>query len=132
MCRQVNADEELHEVHPTVLLLAGGMAGICAWIVTYPVDIIKSRIQADMTGKYSGLWDCLKQSYQESGMMSFTRGLAPTLLRAFPTNAATFGGVALTLHLLKLFWNSMVNIDQLEQSTEVPADLPKKDQGELG
>ncbi|ELU04534.1 hypothetical protein CAPTEDRAFT_97572 [Capitella teleta] len=101
MCRMVNQEEALHEVHPAVLFGAGGMAGICAWIVTYPVDLIKSRVQADMTGKYAGFWDCVQKSYSESGLRGFSYGLAPTLLRAFPTNAATFAGVAMTLRLLK-------------------------------
>ena len=29
------------------LLLAGGMAGTASWVLTYPVDVIKSRVQAD-------------------------------------------------------------------------------------
>ncbi|KAK9409441.1 mitochondrial basic amino acids transporter [Crotalus adamanteus] len=32
------------------LLLAGGMSGIVSWLSTYPVDVIKSRLQADGVG----------------------------------------------------------------------------------
>ena len=31
------------------LLLAGGLAGCAAWIISYPVDVIKTRIQKDGT-----------------------------------------------------------------------------------
>ena len=82
-------------------LVAGGMAGMCSWFSTYPIDVIKSRIQADMTGQYSGFFDCCKQSVKESGPMVFTRGLCSTLLRAFPVNAATFGTVAYVLRFFK-------------------------------
>ena len=38
---------------------------------------------------YRNMWDCVVRSYREEGAWVFTRGLNATLLRAFPTNAAT-------------------------------------------
>lgn len=82
------------------LLFAGGMAGIASWLSTYPVDVIKSRLQADGVGgvnQYSSIADCVRQSVKREGYMVFTRGLTSTLLRAFPVNAATFATVTLVL-----------------------------------
>lgn len=82
------------------LLFAGGMAGIASWLSTYPVDVIKSRLQADGVGgvnQYSSIADCVRQSVRREGYMVFTRGLTSTLLRAFPVNAATFATVTLVL-----------------------------------
>ncbi len=82
------------------LLFAGGMAGIASWLSAYPVDVIKSRLQADGVGgvnQYSSIADCVRQSVQKEGYMVFTRGLTSTLLRAFPVNAATFATVTLVL-----------------------------------
>ncbi|KAG7461191.1 hypothetical protein MATL_G00207540 [Megalops atlanticus] len=82
------------------LLFAGGMSGIASWLSTYPVDVIKSRLQADGVGgvsQYSGIADCVRQSWQREGWRVFTRGLTSTLLRAFPVNAATFATVTLVL-----------------------------------
>nr|XP_057912225.1 mitochondrial basic amino acids transporter-like isoform X2 [Doryrhamphus excisus] len=82
------------------LLFAGGMAGIVSWLSTYPVDVIKSRLQADGVGgvnRYSSIADCVRQSVRTEGYMVFTRGLTSTLLRAFPVNAATFATVTLVL-----------------------------------
>ncbi|XP_064195459.1 mitochondrial basic amino acids transporter-like isoform X1 [Anguilla rostrata] len=82
------------------LLFAGGMSGIASWLSTYPVDVIKSRLQADGVGgvnQYSGIGDCVRQSMQREGWRVFTRGLTSTLLRAFPVNAATFATVTLFL-----------------------------------
>lgn len=82
------------------LLFAGGMAGIASWLSTYPVDVIKSRLQADGVGgvnKYSSIADCVRQSVRREGYMVFTRGLTSTLLRAFPVNATTFATVTLVL-----------------------------------
>ncbi|KAL3052741.1 hypothetical protein OYC64_005297 [Pagothenia borchgrevinki] len=82
------------------LLFAGGMAGIASWLSTYPVDVIKSRLQADGVGgvyRYSSIADCVRQSVRREGYVVFTRGLTSTLLRAFPVNATTFATVTLIL-----------------------------------
>lgn len=82
------------------LLLAGGTSGIMSWLSTYPMDVVKSRLQADgLRGapRYGGILDCMRQSYQAEGWRVFTRGLASTLLRAFPVNAATFATVTIVL-----------------------------------
>ncbi|XP_058147681.1 mitochondrial basic amino acids transporter isoform X2 [Dasypus novemcinctus] len=82
------------------LLLAGGTAGMASWLSTYPVDVVKSRLQADgLRGapRYRGMLDCARQSYRAEGWRVFTRGLASTLLRAFPVNAATFATVTVVL-----------------------------------
>ncbi|XP_051908438.1 mitochondrial basic amino acids transporter-like isoform X3 [Hippocampus zosterae] len=82
------------------LLFAGGLAGMASWLSTYPVDVIKSRLQADGVGgvnRYAGIADCVRQSVRKEGYLVFTRGLTSTLLRAFPVNAATFATVALVL-----------------------------------
>lgn len=82
------------------LLLAGGTSGITSWLSTYPMDVVKSRLQADGlqgTPRYRGIVDCMRQSYQAEGWQVFTRGLSSTLLRAFPVNAATFATVTVVL-----------------------------------
>lgn len=86
------------------LLIAGGLSGITSWISTYPVDVIKSRLQADGEGgtnKYSGIVDCVHQSWRREGWRVFTRGLTSTLLRAFPVNATTFATVTLFLMYMR-------------------------------
>lgn len=75
------------------MLLAGGLSGTLSWVITYPIDVVKSRLQVDGMGgvyRYSGFMDCLKKSIQAEGYCVMTRGLGSTVLRAFPTNAATF------------------------------------------
>lgn len=48
--------------------LLGGVAGSLSWTSCYPVDVVKSRIQADTVGKYKSFFDCAKKSYQEEGI----------------------------------------------------------------
>ncbi|XP_051951639.1 mitochondrial basic amino acids transporter-like isoform X1 [Xyrauchen texanus] len=86
------------------LLFAGGMSGIASWLSTYPVDVIKSRLQADGVGgkfQYSSIMDCTRKSIKREGWRVFTRGLTSTLLRAFPVNATTFATVTLFLMYMR-------------------------------
>jgi hypothetical protein len=46
-----------------VVIMGGGVAGVVSWIVTYPQDVVKSRLQADSFGpdrKYQGPLHCIK------------------------------------------------------------------------
>lgn len=72
------------------LLLAGGAAGMISWLSLYPIDVVKSRYQADDKFVYKSTWDCVIKSYRLDGWRVFTQGMVSTLLRAFPTNAVTF------------------------------------------
>uniref|UniRef100_A0A182WH21 Mitochondrial carnitine/acylcarnitine carrier protein CACL n=1 Tax=Anopheles minimus TaxID=112268 RepID=A0A182WH21_9DIPT len=87
---------------PFVILMAGGLAGTFSWLVTFPIDVVKSRLQADgISGKpqYSGLIDCVRKSHAAEGLAFLSRGLASTLLRAFPMNAVCFLVVSYTMKL---------------------------------
>ncbi|XP_065833103.1 mitochondrial basic amino acids transporter-like isoform X2 [Oscarella lobularis] len=84
------------------VLLAAGTTGCISWLCILPFDVVKSRIQADGVGgvsRYSGILDCFRKSYADEGLAAFTRGMFPTLLRAFPTNAAVLLSVEVILKL---------------------------------
>jgi solute carrier family 25 carnitine/acylcarnitine transporter 20/29 len=51
--------------------------------------------------KYSSVFDCAQKSYKNEGLKVFTRGLLPTILRAYPANAATFTTVSLVNNYFK-------------------------------
>ncbi|EPS63389.1 hypothetical protein M569_11396, partial [Genlisea aurea] len=70
------------------MLLAGGLAGVASWICSYPLDVLKTRIQAH--DRYSGIADCLRRSVEEEGYCILWRGLGAALARAFLANGAVF------------------------------------------
>ncbi|XP_054550347.1 solute carrier family 25 member 48 isoform X2 [Talpa occidentalis] len=55
---------------PCAVWLAGGMAGAISWAASTPMDVMKSRLQADgvYLNKYKGVLDCISQSYQKEGL----------------------------------------------------------------
>ncbi|XP_049867916.1 mitochondrial basic amino acids transporter-like [Pectinophora gossypiella] len=78
------------------VFMAGGVAGTLSWVVLYPIDVVKSRIQGDIVGRYAGAWDCFKKSIQADGWKCMGRGLGAVTLRAFISNGACFTAVAWT------------------------------------
>ena len=101
--------EDADPSHPSmVILLAGGIAGVIGWLSTYPVDVVKTRLQSaqeDANPRYNNFRNAFRLIVKEEGYRVFTRGLGATALRAFPTNAATF----FTVISVKNFINSRVD-----------------------
>jgi len=81
-------------------LFAGGMAGICNWLVAIPADVVKSRLQSAPEGKYSGTVDVLTKLLREDGARGLYKGAVPVLLRAFPANAFCFLGFEMAMYSL--------------------------------
>ena len=72
------------------VVLAGGSAGVVQWTATYPLDVVKSKIQASPPGTFRGIWDCARVSAKAEGPLVFFRGMETALLRAFPLHASIF------------------------------------------
>ena len=71
----------------------GGLAGEALWLASYPLDVVKSKMQSDGFGgeqKFRTMRECFGKTWATEGMMGFWKGLAPTLLRAMPVSAGTF------------------------------------------
>ena len=79
-------------------IMAGGAAGTLSWAVIYPLDVIKTVTQVSTVPVGGNLkaykdmqsWEVGVSLLKQHGIRGFYRGLAPTLLRAFPVNASTF------------------------------------------
>ncbi|KAJ2942582.1 hypothetical protein O0L34_g2049 [Tuta absoluta] len=80
----------------TRVFMAGGVAGMLSWVLLYPIDVVKSRIQGDVIGRYTGAWDCFVKSVRADGWRCMSRGLGAVALRAFISNGACFTAVAWT------------------------------------
>ncbi|CAF3620562.1 unnamed protein product [Rotaria sp. Silwood1] len=78
--------------------ISGGMAGICFWIVMFPIDAVKSRIQVFKPKmnfpKYT------LQIIRNEGFMVLYAGLLPTLIRTFVATGTLFITVEQTRRFL--------------------------------
>ena len=102
-------------------MTAGGLAGVVAWIATFPLDVFKTRMQAttwdgererargSIKGRVGevvpsmkwkdrapGLWKTASGAVRKEGWRVMFAGLGPTLVRAVPVSAdiCTFGCVS--------------------------------------
>jgi hypothetical protein len=77
----------------TASALAGGLTGGATWVIVYPLDIIKTRIQSaplDTPLEERRVVAVCRDIVQKHGWRHLFRGLNITLFRAFPVNAIIF------------------------------------------
>ena len=78
------------ELSLSAVVVAGGLAGVSMWTLVFPLDTVKSALQASEGSTLGGV---IRQIHARGGVKAFFPGLAPALMRSFPANAATFLGV---------------------------------------
>ncbi|ORY58815.1 mitochondrial carrier domain-containing protein [Pseudomassariella vexata] len=83
------------------VLLCGGLAGVVTWASVFPLDVIKTRVQAqtnepaamallgDQTKVHrrAGAIEVAKEAYRQGGLRVFFRGLTICSVRAFVVSA---------------------------------------------
>ncbi|KAJ0755930.1 putative mitochondrial carrier protein [Helianthus annuus] len=85
------------------MVVAGGLAGLASWVCCYPVDVVKTRLQAQTPNspvKYAGIVDCFRQSVRTDGAGVLFRGLGSTLFRAFIVNGSVFTAYEMALRCI--------------------------------
>jgi len=85
---------------PLAVVSAGGMAGVCNWIVSVPPDVLKSRYQTAAPGRYTSIMHVFTDLVKNEGIGALYKGIVPALARAFPANAACFLGVEVSKKIM--------------------------------
>ncbi|KAI3454195.1 hypothetical protein Pfo_010858 [Paulownia fortunei] len=70
-------------------LVAGACAGVSSTLVTYPLELLKTRLTIQR-GVYNGLLDAFVKILQEGGLGELYRGLTPSLIGVIPYAAANY------------------------------------------
>ena len=91
--------EEKRACSPVDILVIGSLSGMLAQTVTYPLDSIKKRLQAQAghdprlchtVVQYRGIRDCFQQVVQQEGPGALFRGCLTNLIRIMPYSAIMF------------------------------------------
>ncbi|CAI0423035.1 unnamed protein product [Linum tenue] len=112
-CRK-NGQESLQ-----TMLLAGGLAGVASWVCCYPLDVVKTRLQAQTPSSanpYKGIMDCLARSVRQEGYSVLWRGLGTAVARAFVVNGAVFAAYETALRCF--FSNGNIQTENTIYSTD--------------
>ena len=72
------------------ILLAGSVSGLVVWGPVYPIDVVKTRIQACTNSTPDCSMKCVQKILAKEGVRGFFKGFATTMVRAVPVNAITF------------------------------------------
>ncbi|KAL2869866.1 putative mitochondrial carrier protein [Aspergillus lucknowensis] len=96
-------EDESANILALKVLLCGGIAGIVTWASVFPLDMVKTRMQANTIEAYAEARPLLqsqasrrhlnsvtlaREIYHKEGLTPFYRGLGVCSLRAFVVNAA--------------------------------------------
>ncbi|KAD4889282.1 hypothetical protein E3N88_21355 [Mikania micrantha] len=101
------------------MLFAGGLAGVASWVCCYPLDVVKTRIQAQTPNsivKYDGIIDCFKKSVTNDGYGVLFRGLGTAVCRAFVVNGAIFTAYETAL---RVFFNNNGSMNTLQTDNPI-------------
>lgn len=98
LLRQPNQTKD--EIGLWKTMVAGGVGGMIFWTITYPIDVVKSRVQVNSTSESLGLM--LMQIARKEGVGALYSGLSPTLLRTIPATATLFATYEYTKKFLHI------------------------------
>lgn len=73
-----------------VLLSCGMISSCIAMSCTYPLNLVRTRLQASgMPGApvYDNALDCARQSFRNGGLAGLYRGILPNMLKVLPATS---------------------------------------------
>ncbi|VDM35368.1 unnamed protein product [Hydatigera taeniaeformis] len=75
---------EAKELHPSQRLFVASLAGAWSLTLTYPMEVMKTRMALRKTDDSNSITACTKVLYSQGGLRSFYRGYAISMLSYVP------------------------------------------------
>lgn len=84
-------------------LLGGSVGGMSYWLVLYPIDVLKSRIQV-FSQHHLKISTVIRDICKKEGVKALYSGITPTLMRAILANGCLFYTYSETLNVIDKLW----------------------------
>ncbi|CDH55569.1 mitochondrial carrier [Lichtheimia corymbifera JMRC:FSU:9682] len=91
--RVLNGNQNNTPASPMTHFMAGGICGVLSWLIVFPVDLVKSRLQKNVMmpePRLNTIRACATDVIKQDGIRGLYRGLNVTLIRAFPIHSLQF------------------------------------------
>ncbi|KAH8435350.1 uncharacterized protein LDX57_012979 [Aspergillus melleus] len=104
------------------VLLCGGIAGVATWASVFPLDVIKTRLQAQTIAgqpenrqllpprherRVLNTFQLFREAYRAEGLKVFYRGLGVCSIRAFMVNAVQWATYEWLMKYLNADWTQV-------------------------
>ena len=100
------------------LLGASGMAKMCASLLSYPHEVLRSRMMDSRSNIAPTLTGMVRQIWREEGFGGFYRGLPVTMIRVIPNCCITFITYEYLARWTKQKWSSWREQQERDQSPQ--------------
>ncbi|KAK1147640.1 hypothetical protein N8T08_000982 [Aspergillus melleus] len=123
--RLMTSDEDDARAAALKVLFCGGIAGVATWASVFPLDVIKTRLQAQTIAvqpenrqllpprherRALNTFQLLKEAYRAEGLKVFYRGLGVCSIRAFMVNAVQWATYEWLMTYLSADWTQPINV----------------------
>ncbi|KAJ2711579.1 hypothetical protein H4R19_003182 [Coemansia spiralis] len=99
---QALAGGDADRLGPLPLMASGSIGGVSYWVASYPLDVIKSRVQSSAAPPrgIGYIATTARAIMAEQGLRGFVRGFSPSVLRSIPAAGVTFATYELVMRAL--------------------------------
>lgn len=95
-------------------ILAGTIRGAAQTAVGQPLDLVKVRLQTQ--GTFNGVWDCLRKTWTNEGLLGFYKGAQSPLVMAGAYSAVLFFAYGQSKRLVLKSHENEMNIQPLQMA----------------
>jgi len=92
--KKLGCDETKAQAGSLVVLAIGATSGSVGATVVYPLNLLRTRLQAQGTAShphtYTGLADCFRRTYKKEGLRGLFKGLTPNLVKVIPAVSISY------------------------------------------
>ncbi|XP_054714694.1 mitochondrial thiamine pyrophosphate carrier-like [Uloborus diversus] len=104
----------LTDAKPAVNFTCGALAGCVATVGSFPFDVVRTRLVGQGEPKtYGSIYQAVQLMVKNEGLLSFYKGLSPTLLQIAPQAGAQFA----FYRIFQGMWDSVFSRSSAETTT---------------